>query len=119
MTKDFEFEEPWENAEHPDVLLQQLQSELNEGHALYNKVRAVLGIRVETDDILVELEGGYAMVHLSWCRRSKPSLPFPHFVQFDSWNQFEERQYLPDRKEWLSTNPLSEWDEILPSDSHI
>lgn len=116
---EFVFEEPWETAEHPDLLLEQLKVELPEGHPLYKKVREVLAIRVETDDILVRLGQGFAMVHLTWCRRSQPSLPFPHSVTFDTWAQFEERLYLPDRKHWLNNNPLDGWDEVLPADRHV
>ena len=113
MDTNFVFEEPWEPVEKPEILMQQLLSELSPGHVLEGKAKRVLACRVDGDDILVETQDGYAMVHLTWCKRSRASLPFPHTVVFDSWEDFLNRSYLPERAEWREENPASEWEEML------
>lgn len=113
MNPEFVFEEPWEPVEKPGLLLEQLRAELSEGHVLDGQVKQVLACRVDGDDILVETNSGFAMVHLTWCRRSRPALPFPHTVVFQDWNDFLERSYLPERADWTKENPASEWDDMI------
>ena len=113
MDIDFVFEEPWEPVEKPQLLLQQLKSEISPGHVLEGKTNRVLACRVDGDDILVETRDGYAMVHLTWCKRSRPSLPFPHTVLFASWGEFLEQSYLPERAQWCEENPASDWEQMI------
>jgi hypothetical protein len=108
----FKFEDPWEAAEQPDKLQAQLEEELLEGHPLFGELVKVLAARVDSDDILVQTRQGYALVHTSWCRRSKPTLPFPHTVLFQDWDRFLEQVYYPDRSEWEGDD--DGWDEIIP-----
>lgn len=111
----FQFQEPWEAAEGSHLLLERLRAEIPEGHPLHAQLKQVLAHRVDSDDILVELlDGRFAMVHPTWCRRSRPALPFPHTVLFDDWDKFLQDVYLPERQQWAADNPISEWDEMLP-----
>lgn len=107
------FEEPWESAEGSDMLAAQLRAELTEPHPLYGKVVRILAIRSDSDDLLVETVDGVALVHLSWCRRSRPSPDFPHTRFFESWDSFSEQVYEPDVAAWKEENPPSDWDDLL------
>ncbi|MCA9775992.1 MAG: hypothetical protein KC800_04720 [Candidatus Eremiobacteraeota bacterium] len=113
MKDDFEFREPWEAADDPQSIQEQLEQVLSPGHPLTGNVLEVVATRVDSDDVLLRTKTGYAMVHLGWCRRSQASLPFPHSVYFEDWNAFYESVYLPDLEEWDDDNPSDDWSEIL------
>ena len=113
MNETFDFREPWEPADSPESILEQLEQALSPGHPLCGNVVEVLATRVDSDDILLGTKTGFAMVHLGWCRRSQASLPFPHSVYFDDWDAFYNSIYLPDLEEWEEENPSDDWSEIL------
>lgn len=110
---DFTFEEPWEPVTHADFLLQQIQAELTPPHPLFGQPLTPLAIRADSDDVLVSTGQGYAMVHLSWCRRRQPSPDFPHTVLLADWETFLDRIYEPDVSAWLEENPSDEWDALI------
>lgn len=113
MDVDFEFEEPWESTSGSPFLMEQIESELTEPHPLYGKVKETLAIRVDSDDVLVKTEDGYALVHLSWCRRSQPTGDFPHALYFNDWAEFVVNIYLPDLSEWRELHPPDVWSQML------
>lgn len=113
MESDFTFEEPWEPANRSDFLLEQIEAELTPPHPLYGKVVRPLAIRADSDDVLVETQDGYALVHLSWCRRSQPSPDFPHTLLLKDWETFLDQVYEPDVSAWLDENPSDEWDALI------
>ncbi len=113
MDKDFSFEEPWEPAARTEFLLEQIAAELTEPHPLYGKVVAPVAIRADSDDVLVRTTDGYALVHLSWCKRSRPSPDFPHTLFLTDWQAFLDEVYDPDVATWREDNPENEWDAIL------
>lgn len=113
MKSDFVFSDPWEATENAESLKEQLESELTAPHPLYGKVVKALAIRSDSDDMLVETTDGYALVHLNWCRRSRPSPEFPHTRIFDSWQDFCQQVYEPDVTSWLEENPPSDWDSLI------
>lgn len=113
VESDFTFEEPWEPANHSDFLLEQIEAELTPPHPLYGKVVRPLAIRADSDDVLVETQDGYALVHLSWCRRSQPSPDFPHTRLLEDWETFLDQVYEPDVCAWLDENPSDEWDALI------
>jgi hypothetical protein len=110
---DFTFEPPWEPADSSDFLLEQIQAELTDPHPLFGKVVKPIAIRADSDDVLVKTTEGYALVHLSWCRRSRPSPDFPHTRLLDDWETFLDQVYEPDVSAWLEDNPSDEWDAII------
>lgn len=110
---DFTFEEPWEPITDSSLLQQQLENELTPPHPLYGKVVRPLAKRADSDDILVETKDGYALVHLSWCRRRRPSPDFPHSLLLDNWDSFLQQVYEPDVAAWLEEKPEDEWDIML------
>lgn len=113
VNRSFEFEEPWETADSPDILKEQLESAISPGHPLYRQVQQVLAARVDSDDILVRTRSGFAMIHLSWCRRSQNNPTFPHFITFDSWEHFLNQVYQPEVEQWKIENPADDWQELL------
>jgi len=112
--KSFRFEDPWETVDKPDELLARLTQEIVEGHPLHQNLVRVLATRVDSDDLLVETKHGYALVHPTWCRRSRPALPFPHTVLYEDWEDFLESIYKPEREQWLRNFSDDGWDTILP-----
>ena len=113
MEKDFAFEEPWEPTHRSDFLQEQIEAELTPPHPLYRKVEKALAIRADSDDVLVKTTEGYALVHLSWCRRSRPSPDFPHALLLESWQAFLDRVYQPDVAAWQEENPITDWEAML------
>lgn len=113
MKHDFTFEEPWELITEPGLLQQQLVAELTTPHPLYGQVVKVLAIRADSDDILVQTRDGYALVHLSWCRRSRPSPDFPHTLLLSDWESFLREVYEPDVAAWLAEKPEDDWEAML------
>lgn len=113
MDSGFAFEEPWEAASGSSFLLEHLTGELTEPHPLYGKVIKTLAIRVDSDDVLVQTTDGYALVHMTWCRRSQPSGEFPHAVYFKDWREFIIGVYLPDLSEWRELHPPDVWSQML------
>ena len=113
MEADFTFEEPWETARHSDFLQEQIEAELTPPHPLYAKVVRTLAIRADSDDVLVQTTEGFALVHLSWCRRSQPTPDFPHTLLLKDWETFLDQVYEPDVSAWLEENPSDEWDELI------
>lgn len=113
VTPDFIFEEPWEPTDSPDAFNDQLQAELTEPHPLYGKVVRTLAIRSDSDDLLLETLDGFALVHLSWCRRSRPTPDFPHTRFFESWDSFYEQVYEPDVEAWKEENPPNDWEDLI------
>lgn len=113
MTSIFTFEEPWEPAENSDFLKNQLEAELSPPHPLYGNVVKILAIRADSDDVLVQTVGGFALVHMTWCRRSRPSPDFPHTRFFVDWDDFCQKVYEADVSAWREENPPSDWDNLL------
>ena len=113
VEKDFEFEDPWEPATSPDFLREQIEAELTEPHPLFGKDLLPIAIRADCDDVLVKTSGGVALVHLTWCRRSRPSPDFPHTLFLNNWEDFLEQVYRPDLAAWLEENPPDEWDLLI------
>ena len=109
----FTFEEPWEAVENSRHLEEQVTDSLPTGHPLTDQVLEVLAVRVDSDDVLVRTRSGYAMIQLSWCRRSQASLPFPHFVAFESWDDFHQTVYQEEVSQWRLDNPADDWQELL------
>lgn len=110
---DFTFEQPWEPADSSDFLLEQIQAELTEPHPLFGKILRPLAIRADSDDVLVKTTDGYALVHLSWCRRSQPSPDFPHALLLEDWDSFLDQVYEPDVSAWQEDHPTDDWDELI------
>ena len=113
MHREFNFCEPWERASSPHKTLKQLESVLSPEHELYGSVRSVIASRVDSDDLLVQTQTGYALVHLTWCRRSRPAAPFPHTVSLETWEEFLQKFYRPQLEQWNLSHPPDEWDELL------
>ncbi len=113
MEEDFEFEEPWEPTPSSDFLREQLEAELTEPHPLFGNVVSTVAIRADCDDLLIKTTDGYALVHLTWCRRSRPSPDFPHTLFLKDWDDFLEQVYRPDLAAWLEENPTDEWDVLI------
>lgn len=113
MDSNFTFEDPWEALDPRRPLLAKLDAELCLGHPLYGKLHQALALRVDSDDLLVQTTDGYALVHLSWCRRSKPTPAFPQTRLFATWNAFVDEVYEPDLLAWREDNPSCEWEELL------
>jgi hypothetical protein len=109
----FVFEEPWEAADKPGALKEQVEDALPEGHPLFEEVLEVLAERVDSDDVLARTRSGYAMIQLSWCRRTQPSLPFPHFASFESWEDFYQTVYRTEVEQWKIENPADEWEGMF------
>ena len=110
---DFTYEEPWESAKGSDFLHERIEAELTPPHPLFGKVLKALAIRADSDDVLVKTTEGYALVHLSWCRRSQPSPDFPHALVLADWESFLDQVYEPDVSAWLEENPSDDWDALI------
>jgi len=87
------YKEPWCNindfpVEHRKYLLNELTNELNPSHILYGATAKILAKREDRDDILLEHNNEYYIVHLTWS--GKPELgEFPvtkHFPNLDALN---------------------------------
>lgn len=113
VTVDFVFEDPWEPTVSSDFLKAQVEAELTPPHPLYGQVVRTLAIRADSDDVLVQTVEGFALVHLSWCRRSRPTPDFPHTRFFSDWEEFCREVYQADILAWQQENPPNEWDRLI------
>ncbi|MCG7551168.1 hypothetical protein [Pseudoalteromonas sp. Of7M-16] len=82
------YSEPWNDIEdycssHKLALLTEIVAELSIGHVLYGKNIEILAKREDRDDVLVNSEGKYFIVHLTWSN-SKEALPYPKTELYDS-----------------------------------
>lgn len=109
----FHFHLPWQKVAQAQELKNELEAELCPQHYLYHKIKRVLARREDTDDLLLETVEGFALVHLSWCKRSKLSPSFPQTRVFNSWQDFIQQVYKPDLISWQEENPESLWEEQL------
>ena len=88
------YKEPWCNindysAEHGSYLMTELAKELNSSHPLYMATVKILAKREDRDDILLEHNKEYYIVHLTWSGESE-SGEFPmtkHFPNIESLNK--------------------------------
>jgi len=81
--EDYKYQEPWHSiSDYPDsdqkaLLLQsELSKELSPEHQLFAKKVKILALRQDCDDMLVESDDKYFIVHLTWSSKKEP-LPWP------------------------------------------
>jgi len=85
------YKEPWCNindypAEHGSNLVTEFAKELNSSHPLYRATVKILAKREDRDDILLEHNNEYYIVHLTWSGKPEAG-EFPmtkHFPNIES-----------------------------------
>lgn len=83
--------EPWcaiteYPADHKEILAQELTKELSAEHPLFGLALSILAKREDRDDILLENNTEYYIVHLTWSGKTEAE-GFPtsqHFPDFDA-----------------------------------
>jgi len=73
----------WEATELA-FFLQEVNRECGRAHPLYDRVRGVVARCNANDDVLFALEGGYAIVHLTYMDNN--AVRFPAFKEFSDIN---------------------------------
>lgn len=87
------FEEPFHDLRSdPDAcgaLGDELERELGPGHELKQLTRSVVARALSQDDVVLRIDDGVALVHLTWSGHAEPP-PFPRTARFGSCEAFED-----------------------------
>lgn len=104
IPENFQFLSPWkplDDDERRVQLLSSLKKSLPLGHRLYGlKVRAI-AVRLDQDDVLLEVEENeepLAVVHLTWQKESDPRWPRTKF--FKGWEEWSRDEMLPSYQDY-------------------
>ena len=97
---------PWQIIEdsaenRPQRLSDRLKSEAPPKHVLYGLKARAVATRIDTDDVLFEIESGQmplAVVHMTWRKETDPH--WPGTKLFQSWDQWVRDEMLPAHKEY-------------------
>lgn len=89
--------DPWEDLRNADedhvaqalALESELRVELASGHDLYGRAIAIIGRSCASDDVLVKVGEGWALVHLTWSGRPERS-PYPRCTVFHRASDVEQ-----------------------------
>ena len=89
------YKEPWFDINeyprcHKKALEHELLKEVHSGHLLHEIVFKVLAKREDQDEILVESENHFFIVHLTWSGKSEIN-PFPTTIECDSKSALVEK----------------------------
>lgn len=89
MNDDVVLADPWEDLRNPggehrelvSGLETELRTEVSEGHPLFGRAFRIVGRSHAADDVLVTVDGGWALVHLTWSRHAERP-PWPTSTEF-------------------------------------
>jgi len=78
----------WILGDSGDKLVQMLKLEAGKAHALYGKPVIAMAHRLDSDDVLFEVDGAegfLAVVHLTWAESRGADPRWPHTTLFSNW----------------------------------
>ncbi|MGD9125978.1 MAG: hypothetical protein PVH19_01260 [Planctomycetia bacterium] len=97
-----DFKEPWVKVEQAaGSLVYELQREIANDHLLWGKKVRAIARRIDSDDVLFEVEGiepTYAVVHLTYSGKREQDPTFPAVTLFSSLDQWMREEMIPDHQ---------------------
>ena len=89
MNDDVVLADPWEDLRNPDAehreqvsgLETEVRTELSDGHPLFGRAFSIVGRSHAADDVLLKVDDGWALVHLTWSRHAERP-PWPNSTEF-------------------------------------
>jgi len=99
------FVEPWRPVgEYSENLVKELQREITEKHCLWGRKVRPIAQRVDSDDVLFEIEERvprYAIVHLTWSGEPEEDHRLPETTEFSSLADWIRDGMMADHQEFL------------------
>jgi hypothetical protein len=104
-----DFQEPWEAIKGRQEALrleEEIYKEIASNSVLSNRKICAIARRIDCDDVLIAVPDNktdiqIAMIHLTWSGKQETA-PWPKVLFFTSWQEFVNKQMIPDATEYDS-----------------